>query len=43
MIIKLVKTNLKTKFGEFHEMLFYNSQKESFALVIGDVNEGEDL
>lgn len=41
MIVKLAEGNLKTKFGEFHEMLFYDGQKESIALIMGNV-EGEE-
>ncbi len=37
MVIKLAEGNLKTKFGEFHETLFYNGQKESIALTMGNV------
>ena len=29
MIIKLAKWNLKTKFGEYHEIFFYDGQKET--------------
>jgi GTP cyclohydrolase II len=41
MIVKLAEGNLKTKFGEFQEILFYDGQKESIALVMGKV-EGEE-
>ena len=43
MIIKLAEGNLKTKFGEYHEILFYNGQKESFALVMGEVEGAEEV
>jgi GTP cyclohydrolase II len=43
MIVKLAEGNLKTKFGEYHEILFYNGQKESFALVMGEVAGAEDV
>ncbi|WP_298313318.1 GTP cyclohydrolase [uncultured Aquimarina sp.] len=43
MIVKLAETNLKTKFGEYREILFYDGQKESFALVMGDVKDEENL
>lgn len=43
MIVKLAETNIKTKFGEFKETLFYNGQKESHALVMGNVNGEEDV
>ncbi|MHA7058151.1 GTP cyclohydrolase [Aquimarina sp. M1] len=43
MIVKLAETNLKTKFGNYHEILFYDGQKESFALVMGDINNKENV
>ena len=43
MIINLAEGNLRTKFGEFHEILFYDGQKESIALVMGDVEGQEDV
>ena len=43
MIVKLAETNIKTKFGEFKETLFYNGQKESHALVMGNVDGVEDV
>lgn len=43
MIIKIAEGNLKTKFGEYREMLFYNGQKESIALVMGDVAGAEEV
>lgn len=41
MIVKLAEGNLKTKFGEYREILFYDGQKESIALIMGDVS-GEE-
>lgn len=41
MIVKIAEGNLKTKFGEYREMLFYDGQKESIALVMGDVAGAE--
>ena len=41
MITKLAEGNLKTKYGEFREVLYYDGQKESIALIMGDM-EGED-
>ncbi len=35
MIIKLAEGNLKTKYGEFREVLYYDGQKESIALTYG--------
>lgn len=43
MIIRIAEGNLKTKFGEYHEILFYDGQKESIALVMGDVNGADDV
>ncbi|MBA4124130.1 MAG: GTP cyclohydrolase [Acidobacteria bacterium] len=41
MIIKLAEGSLKTKFGEYQEILFYDGQKESIALILGDVEGAE--
>jgi GTP cyclohydrolase II len=43
MIIKIAEGNLKTRFGEFREILFYDGQKESIALTMGDVNGAENV
>ena len=43
MIIKIAEGNLKTRFGEYREMLFYDGQKESIALTMGDVNGAENV
>ena len=43
MIIKIAEGNLKTKFGEYREYLFYDGLKESIALVMGDVAGAEDV
>ncbi len=43
MIVKIAEGNLKTKYGEYHEILFYDGQKESFALVMGDVKDEEGI
>ena len=40
MIIRLAQRDLKTKFGTFKEVLYYDGQKESIAIVMGDV-EGQ--
>lgn len=37
MTIKIAEGTLRTKYGEGKELLFYDGQKESIALVIGDV------
>jgi GTP cyclohydrolase II len=41
MVIRLAERELKTKFGTFIEILFYDGQSESIALVMGNV-EGEE-
>jgi len=43
MIVKMDEGNLKTKYGEYHEVLYYDGQKESIALVMGDVKDGEEV
>ncbi|MDG1528124.1 MAG: GTP cyclohydrolase [Polaribacter sp.] len=43
MIVKLAEGTIKTKFGEFKETLFYDGQKESHALVMGTVEDKEDV
>ena len=43
MIVRLTEGLLKTKFGAFREILYYDGQKESIALVMGDVAEAEDV
>lgn len=43
MIVKLAEGSIKTKYGEFKETLYYDGQKESHALVMGDVDGEEDV
>ena len=43
MIIRLAERELRTKYGAFNEVLYYDGQKESIAIVMGDVAEGEDV
>ncbi len=43
MVVKIAEGKLQTKYGEFHEMLFYDGQKESFALVMGEINGAENV
>lgn len=43
MIVKLAEGNLKTKYGLFQEILYYDGQKESIALVMGNVKDEEDV
>ncbi len=39
----MAEGNLKTKYGEYHEILYYDGQKESYALIMGDVKGEEDV
>lgn len=43
MIKRLASRELKTKFGTFTEILYYDGQKESIAIVMGDVGDGESV
>lgn len=43
MNIRLSERDLRTKFGTFTEVLYYDGRSESIALVMGDVENGEDL
>lgn len=43
MIKRLASRELKTKFGIFTEVLYYDGQKESIAMVMGDVADGEEI
>ena len=43
MIIRLAQRELRTKFGVFTEILYYDGQAESIALVFGDVTGGENV
>lgn len=43
MIKRLASRELKTKFGTFTEILYYDGQKESVAIVMGDVADQEDV
>jgi GTP cyclohydrolase II len=43
MIFRLTERDLKTKFGKFREILYYNGQTESIAIVMGDVADKEDV
>ena len=42
MIKRLASRELKTKFGTFTEILYYDGQKESIALLAGDIS-GENV
>ena len=43
MIKRLASRELKTKFGTFTEILYYDGQKESIAIVMGDITDGADV
>ena len=43
MVVKLAETTLKTQFGDYSKILFYGGQKESIALVMGDVVRKENV
>jgi GTP cyclohydrolase II len=43
MIKRLAERELRTTFGTFTEVLYYDGEKESIALVMGDVRGGQDV
>lgn len=43
MVKRLASRELRTKFGTFTEILYYDGQKESIAIVMGDVANKEDV
>ena len=43
MNIRLSERELKTKYGTFREVLYYDGQKESIAIVMGDVAGAENV
>ncbi len=43
MNIKLAERDLKTKFGDFREILYYDGQAESVAIVMGEVENEADV
>lgn len=43
MNFRLAERVLKTKFGNYSEILYYDGQAESIALVMGDVESGENV
>jgi len=43
MVVRLADRELKTKFGDFSEILFYDGVSESIALVMGHIEGGEDV
>ncbi len=43
MIIRLAEGSLDTKFGTFQQILYYDGQKETIALVMGDVARKDNV
>lgn len=43
MIVRLAQRELSTKYGTFNEVLYYDGQRESIALVMGDVSSQSDV
>ena len=43
MVVRLAERDLKTKFGNFREILYYDGQTESIALVMGNVEAEENV
>ena len=43
MIVRIAEGTLKTKFGTYHQVLYYDGQKETIALVMGDVANKENV
>jgi len=43
MTTRLAERKLRTKFGDFTEILYYDGQSESIALVMGDVREQTEV
>jgi GTP cyclohydrolase II len=42
-MIQMAEVDLKTKYGTFHEVLFYDGQKEAIAFYMGDISEQENI
>lgn len=43
MVIRLAEAPLHTRFGTFLEMLYYDGQQESIAIVMGDVRQRDNV
>ena len=43
MIVRLTEGSLNTRFGLFKEVLYYDGQRETIALVMGDVENQENV
>lgn len=43
MIVRIAEGTLQTKFGTYNQYLYYDGQKETIALVMGDVANQENV
>ena len=43
MIVRLAEGNLKTKYGQFDEKLYYDGQKEAIVMSMGDLKDAEEV
>ncbi len=43
MIVRIAEGRLMTKFGTYNQVLYYDGQKETIALVMGDVARKENV
>lgn len=43
MVVKIAEGTLKTKYGEYREILYYDGQKESVAMILGNVAGEEEV
>src|SRR5262245_23893002 len=43
MVVRIAEGKLITKFGVFRECLYYDGQKESIALVMGEIENADDV
>ena len=43
MIVRLAERELKTKFGTFREILYYDGQTESIAIIMGNIEGAENV
>jgi GTP cyclohydrolase II len=43
MIVRLAEGSLRTRFGTFRQVLYYDGQTESIALVLGEVRGAENV
>ena len=43
MIVRLATCPLKTQYGDYTEILYYDGQNEAVAMVMGDIQSGENV